>query len=245
MRARRAADRAAGGHRLAGPWRDGPAGSDVTPWRLGRPAAGRPTDTGRGTRRRRPWGSGAGGNPSRARDGQPLGTPSRPGPVGRHPVHGRHRHAPRRTASPACAALAARALETTVTRLSARFGPDPARWRWDDAHRARFEHPLLRFVPVIGDWLRIEVPTPGDGETVNRGGLARDLSHVHGPGLRIVMDLGARPDSPDAVAAIIATGQSGHPFSRHWRDLNADWAAARLLPLAPRANAAARLRLDP
>lgn len=144
-----------------------------------------------------------------------------------------------------CPALAGRALETAATRLSSRFGADPTRWRWGAAHRARFEHPLLRLVPVLGDWFRIEAATPGDNETVNRGGTARDLSHVHGAGLRIVMDLGARPDSPDAVAAITATGQSGHPFSRHWRDLNVAWAAGRLLPILPGAEPAARLRLDP
>ena len=144
-----------------------------------------------------------------------------------------------------CPALAARALGTTVETLAARLGPDPARWRWSEVHRARFEHPLLRFVPVIGDLLRIEVATPGDNETVNRGGVARDLSHVHGPGLRIVMDLGTRPDSPDAVAAVIATGQSGNPFSGAWRDLNAAWAAGRLLPITGRDEPTARLRLEP
>ncbi|WP_426957659.1 penicillin acylase family protein [Muricoccus radiodurans] len=140
-----------------------------------------------------------------------------------------------------CEALAARALDEAVTALSARFGRNPAAWRWGDAHRARFEHPLLRLVPVVSDFLRIDAPTPGDGETVNRGGLARDFSHIHGPGLRIVMDLSSR----DGVAAAIATGQSGNPLSTHWRDMNPGWAAGRLVPLSAEAPVSARLRLEP
>jgi penicillin amidase len=140
-----------------------------------------------------------------------------------------------------CPALSARALDAAVASLAQRFGPAPSAWRWGDAHRVRLEHPLLRFVPLLRDWLRIEAVTPGDGETVNRGGLARDFSHVHGPGLRIVMDL----SGPDGVAATIATGQSGNPFSRHWRDMNAGWAAGRLVPLTAEAPAIERLRLDP
>jgi penicillin amidase len=71
--------------------------------------------------------------------------------------------------------------------------------------------------------------------------MGRDFSHIHGPGLRIVMDLA----SPDGVAAAIATGQSGNPFSRHWSDLNAGWAAGRLEALPAGAPAVARLRLEP
>jgi penicillin amidase len=140
-----------------------------------------------------------------------------------------------------CEALSIQALEAAVASLASRFGPEPAGWRWGDAHRVKLEHPLLRLVPWLADWLRIEAPTPGDGQTVNRGGMGRDFSHIHGPGLRIVMDLA----SPDGVAAAIATGQSGNPFSRHWSDLNAGWAAGRLEALPAGAPAVARLRLEP
>jgi penicillin amidase len=140
-----------------------------------------------------------------------------------------------------CAAMSMRALETAVATLAPRFGADPHRWRWGDAHRVRLEHPLLRFVPVLSSLIRIEAPTPGDGQTVNRGGMARDFAHIHGPGLRIVMDLA----SPDGVLAAIATGQSGNPFSRHWADGNAGWAAGRAEALPSAAPARARLRLDP
>ncbi|MFC7551870.1 penicillin acylase family protein [Pseudoroseomonas wenyumeiae] len=113
-------------------------------------------------------------------------------------------------AGDACAALVADALERATAQLAERFGPDLAAWRWDMAHRARFEHPLLRFLPFLGDWTRIEIGTGGDGETVNRGGMAGGgFAHVHGPGLRAVFDLSA----PEGAAAVIGTGQSGNPLA--------------------------------
>ncbi|WP_458096613.1 penicillin acylase family protein [Roseomonas sp. WA12] len=140
-----------------------------------------------------------------------------------------------------CEAMSLRALEAAMASLTPRFGPDPAAWRWGDVHRVRMEHPLLRMAPGLGALLRIEAPTPGDGQTVNRGGMARDFTHAHGPGLRIVMDLASR----DGVMAAISTGQSGNPFSRHWGDMNPGWAAGRLEPLPALARTVARLRLDP
>jgi len=153
--------------------------------------------------------------------------------------------APPFAAGGACAALAGEALEQAVAELSAHFGPDPGAWRWGAAHQAQFQHPLLRFLPVLGDWSQITVPTSGDGETVNRGGLGAGFAHVHGPGLRAVFDL----SSPDGVWAVIGTGQSGNPLSRHWDDQTPLWAGrapggALLVPLGP-APAAGALILEP
>lgn len=139
---------------------------------------------------------------------------------------------PSSLAGSACASLAGEALDEAVAGLSARFGPDPAAWRWGAAHQARFQHPLLRFLPMLGAWSTIAVPTPGDGETVNRGGLGAGFAHVHGAGLRAVFDL----SRPDGAWAVIGTGQSGNPLSRHWSDQTPLWAGqapngALLVPL--------------
>jgi penicillin G amidase len=141
-----------------------------------------------------------------------------------------------------CEAMAAAALERAVTLLVARFGPDPASWRWGEAHVARFEHPLLRFIPGIAPLIRLSSATPGDPETVSRGGMRSDFAHVHGAGLRLVADLG----SPDGLYAIIGTGQSGHPASAHWGDQHPLWTEGRMLRLAARAgNVAGRIELRP
>jgi penicillin amidase len=168
---------------------------------------------------------------------RPAGERAAPGPAPDAPRPG-----------DACAGLVAGALEQAAASLAERFGPDPAAWRWSTAHRARFEHPLLRFVPLLRDWTRIEVPTGGDGETINRGGMAGgDFTHAHGPGLRAVFDLAA----PEGASAVVGTGQSGNPLSRHWADQNLIWAdhapdGALLLPLAPvPAQSGGVLRLEP
>lgn len=131
--------------------------------------------------------------------------------------------APDGSSAPVCGALLARALGEAVSALDREHGSDPAKWQWGSAHVARFEHPLLRFLPVLGRMTRIEIPTPGDGETLSRGGMrgggTEPFAHLQGAGLRAVFDLG----DPDGTFAIIATGQSGHPFSTHWNDLVQRW----------------------
>jgi penicillin amidase len=145
-----------------------------------------------------------------------------------------------------CAALLSRALDEAVAALRAAQGGDPAAWRWGGAHVARFEHLLLRFVPVIGALTRLEVPTPGDNETLSRGGFRgfgeNPFQHGHGAGLRAVFDL----SDPDGALAMIATGQSGHPLSDHWGSLLQRWRDGDVLRLGRVPDReAGRIRLTP
>jgi len=145
-----------------------------------------------------------------------------------------------------CRALAAQALEEAVTMLQGTQGPEPAAWRWGRVHVAHFQHPVLRFIPVLGRWVELEAATDGDGQTVNRGGLGATGSdpwaHAHGPGLRLVADL----SNPDATLAMIATGQSGNPLSQHWGDLLPPWRDGRTIMLGRNAEApAGSLTLTP
>jgi len=132
-----------------------------------------------------------------------------------------------------CAAILSRSLDVAVRDLTDRHGRDPAAWRWDSVHVARFEHPLLRFLPVLGDLTRLEAPTPGDGETLSRGSFrgvgALPFAHVQGAGLRAVFDL----SDPEGALAVIATGQSGHPLSDHYGSLLPRWNAGEMVRLGP------------
>lgn len=132
-----------------------------------------------------------------------------------------------------CGPLLAAALTRAVAELAPIHGPDPATWRWGTAHQARFEHQVLRFLPGLGPLTRIVTPSGGDGETVNRAGLRPEASgmfgNIHGAGFRGVFDLAA----PDGAFVIIATGQSGHPMSRHWADQMPAWRDGMLLRLGP------------
>lgn len=121
----------------------------------------------------------------------------------------------------ACEALLVESLDAAMAALRDAHGADPAAWRWGAAHVARFDHPLLRFIPGVNWLTELEAPTGGDGETLSRGGFREGggLAHVHGAGLRAAFDLA----DPDGVLVMIATGQSGHPLSDRWGDLVEPW----------------------
>lgn len=145
-----------------------------------------------------------------------------------------------------CRTMAATALSEAVSDLAERFGPNPATWRWGAAHRARFDHPLLRFVPGVGRLAALSAPVSGDGETVQRQGTrgfgGEPYAALHGAGLRMVADLG----DTDGAFAIIGTGQSGHPLSRHWGDQLEAWRTGRMLRLTREAAAThGAIRLAP
>ncbi|HYN37798.1 MAG TPA: penicillin acylase family protein, partial [Rhodospirillales bacterium] len=150
-----------------------------------------------------------------------------------------------------CAAAVQSALDAALAGLSERFGPDPDRWRWGDAHVLRLRSMLWSRVPVLGDLLGVNLPLDGGNDTPLRAAsrLAdpeTPFAAVHGAGFRGVYDLA----DLDASRFVIAGGQSGNPLSRHWRDLVDTWKAGGGLRLAGdqetlRREAASRLQLLP
>ncbi|MCR6632209.1 MAG: penicillin acylase family protein [Magnetospirillum sp.] len=141
-----------------------------------------------------------------------------------------------------CEQISARALERAVKALSERHGPDMATWTWGSDHRAVFEHPLLRHLPLVGGISEASIATGGDDFTVDRGTyLPGSFRHIHGAGLRVVYDLADLSNS----RFIIATGQSGNPLSRHYDDLMEAWRDNRGLAIGRRQDNAAVLRLEP
>ncbi|MBS0560608.1 MAG: penicillin acylase family protein, partial [Proteobacteria bacterium] len=114
-----------------------------------------------------------------------------------------------------CDALLAGALTRAVADLSARYGADPAAWRWGAAHVAEFAHPLLSRLPVVGGLGVFGIATPGDDTTLDRGGTApgTGFRSLHGASYRGVYDLA----DPDRSRFVVAPGQSGNPFSPHAR----------------------------
>jgi penicillin amidase len=130
-----------------------------------------------------------------------------------------------------CDPMLAQALALAVAELAPEYGDDPVTWRWGAAHVAQFEHPLLRFVPVLGPMTRLKASTGGDNETLSRGGMRGTgedpFAHLHGAGLRIVFDMA----DPEGTRAIIATGQSGHPLSDNFESLLERWQSGSVLRL--------------
>jgi penicillin amidase len=123
-------------------------------------------------------------------------------------------------------------LDDTMAALEKIYGADFSQWRWGAAHPAALTSQLFGTVPVIGRLFDVGLPAPGGQETVDRAGYGgADLLHfrdVHGPGYRGVFDLA----DLDASRFIIATGQSGNPFSPHYGDLAERWRDGGAITLA-------------
>ena len=120
--------------------------------------------------------------------------------------------------------MVAAALDTAVASLSARHGDVMTKWRWGAAHPARFIHPLLSFVPGVGRWLGITVPSSGGNYTLMRGGYGgRDgvFTNGHGAGYRAVYDL----DDLNESLFMVAPGSAGNPYSRFFAENTEAWRA--------------------
>lgn len=143
-----------------------------------------------------------------------------------------------------------RALEAALDEIQTRVDTDTTRWRWGALHEADFAHRIFSRIPIVGDLVRMAIATDGGDHTVNRGqtagGGARPYRHAHGAGLRAVYDLSDLSRSRFSIA----TGQSGNPFSPHYRDQIERWRDGGSIPIAPdregaERRATARLVLRP
>ena len=111
--------------------------------------------------------------------------------------------------APSCCAPRWRLRSATSRRGSA---PDPAAWRWGEAHQAVFANPFLRHLPVIGRLTTFRIASPGSDTTIDRGVPARgSFRSVHGAAFRAVYDLA----DLDRSLFVVAPGQSGNPLSSH------------------------------
>ncbi len=128
-----------------------------------------------------------------------------------------------------CALLAATALRQAVQTLRERYGDDPERWRWGEAHYADHDHLVFADTP-LARLFNLRAPTGGDAFTVNAARYAiegDDAAQTSGPGFRAVYDLADLERS----RFIHPTGQSGNPLSRHYRNFLGRWAGVEYLPM--------------
>lgn len=131
-----------------------------------------------------------------------------------------------------CPEMARRSLDDSLQEIAASFGPRLESWRWGDAHQALHTHQTLGRIPVL-EWLvNIRQSTPGGDQTLLRGQMAGNgpepYISTHAAGLRLVHDF----SDPDSSLMVIATGQSGHPLSRHYDDLSALWRRSEYVPMS-------------
>jgi penicillin amidase len=125
--------------------------------------------------------------------------------------------------------LVLEALAGALDDLEERFGPDPEGWRWGQVHEMEFPHPLGDANPLLRRLLNRRLRAGGAQETVSQ--IAYDPNDpyraVWAPSWRMVAD----PADPDRSRWQMFTGQSGHPASPHYDDLQADWLEGRTQPM--------------
>ena len=122
-------------------------------------------------------------------------------------------------------ALLAETLSAAWEDACARFGADPAKWRWGDLHKGWFDHALTPVRPGF------------DVGPLDKGGNATCLMLANyeasdyrvrvGASVRMVVDVGAWDNS----VWINAPGQSGLPGDPHYADLARIWARGDYVPM--------------
>lgn len=150
------------------------------------------------------------------------------------------------------------ALSQAYAQTVARLGGDMQAWQWGKLHTATFRNATLGssgIAPIEALFNRGPVPTSGGEDIVNATGwdiagpddevdVTYQVNWV--PSMRMIVDLASLNDS----WAIHTTGQSGHPFHRHYADMVDSWRLIEYHPqlwdrAAVEAAAAAHMTLTP
>ena len=131
-----------------------------------------------------------------------------------------------------CPQIVAQALDAALADLAAQYGNQLSRWRWGDRHLTTHRHPVLGRSPTLSWISDIQHAASGGTHTLNRSALSEsginpDLG-IHGPGYRGIYDMA----EPGESHFVISTGQSGHPLSRHYDDLNQLWRQGRYVTMS-------------
>jgi penicillin amidase len=144
-----------------------------------------------------------------------------------------------------------RALEEAVEELTETLGRNMARWRWGDLHTATFENQSLGqcgigLIEAIFN--RGAVSVDGSMDTVNNTGYNPNDPYgvVIVPSYRQIVDL----ENLTRSVSMHTTGQSGHPYHRHYSDMIDSWRNVQYYPMLweraeVEANAEAMLILIP
>ena len=140
------------------------------------------------------------------------------------------------------AAIVAPTLNEVVERLESEHGPDPSSWAWGRLRPLRLLHAFGHIRGAARIFNLGPVPLGGDANTVAQASV-HPLNPLANPGAipntRAVIDLG------DLAASrfVLAGGQSGNPFSRHYGDLFELWRRGEGVPIP--GEPVATLRLEP
>jgi len=126
--------------------------------------------------------------------------------------------------------LALDSLRGALDDLEGRFGPDPESWRWGRVHPLVFPHALGGANSLFERIFNRRLEVGGGQETVAQVGWDPNdpFTAIWAPCWRMVAD----PQRPESSRWQAFTGQSGHPASPHYDDLQTGWLQGRTQPMA-------------
>ncbi len=126
--------------------------------------------------------------------------------------------------------LVEKSFREALAELSSRQGDNPGVRKWGEIHTLTLEHSMGR-VGVLAPFFSIgPFPASGSGVTVNSG-FYRHSHPYHqmvGTSLKMAITVGDWERS----RYILPSGQSGHPFSEHYRDQFEMWRSGEYIQLA-------------
>jgi penicillin amidase len=128
------------------------------------------------------------------------------------------------------AEVAETALGAAMAELRSEAGRRPTGWRWGRLHAMPVVHVLGTRWPLSLIFNLSPLEIGGDTDTVLQAAFVPgDGYRARGwaPGWRHIIDVG----NWEAATGILIPGESGHPGSRHYRDLVDDWRRNRQWPL--------------
>ena len=139
-----------------------------------------------------------------------------------------------------CGEVLAAALTAALKDLERRYGADRTKWTWGAAHYAHGEHRPFGMFAGIGRYFNVEVPSPGDAYTLNRGktefGEEAPFANRHASSYRAIYDFA----DLDRSLYIHTTGQSGNPLSPFYRSFAERWAKVEYIEIATKRDAIAK-----
>ncbi|UCH51828.1 MAG: penicillin acylase family protein [Chloroflexota bacterium] len=126
-----------------------------------------------------------------------------------------------------------RSFRDAYSKTISALGKNHNKWRWGDLHTATFvSNPLGQSgIGLIENLVnRGPFPTSGSTDTVNNTvwyTSSRDFSVKWVPSMRMIVDL----DDFSNSITIHTTGQSGHPYSKHYDDMIDLWREIKYQPM--------------
>lgn len=124
------------------------------------------------------------------------------------------------------------AMTDAIAELTERLGPNMGKWRWGDLHTATFKNQALGqsgIALIERIFNRGPVPVDGTLATVNNTAYSPSAPYEVRtvPSYRQVIDAGNGSRS----VSMHTTGQSGHPFHRHYDDMIDPWRNIQYHPM--------------